>query len=307
MDNLAEHSDRTPTPIVAIDGSTIRRTREAKRLTQLYVASVVGVTTDTISRWENNRYPSVKRDNAEKLAQALEVSLEEILRREEPPEEPSAELPTPEPPPPRRRFRLAVILLLVGATVLSIVLFRGASSGLRAERTLPPYCAPGQILPVQVRVERPEEGGSGFILKERIPAGWRFVSANPPVTGEAGEREIKWLVPPGAGTMTFSYTLLSPREIPFKAAVDFGGEVVRSDGGITSREPVAGAARVTVGGIHWADVNGDGRIDDNEIMPAYYLTEEMKGLGLDWKTIETIWTGTGYTWNEKMKTFEVVR
>jgi len=54
-------------------------------------------------------------------------------------------------------------------------------------------------------------------------------------------------------------------------------------------------------------VNGDGRIDDNEIMPAYYLTEEMKGLGLDWKTVESIWTGAGYTWNDTLKTFEVVR
>lgn len=306
MDNLAEHSDRTPTPIVAIDGATIRRIREAKRLTQLYVASVVGVTTDTISRWENNRYPSVKRDNAEKLAQALEVSLEDILRREEATEEIPDENQT-EPPLPRRWLLPAVILLLAGASILGIVLFRGTAPGLKAERTLPPYSAPGQILPVQVKVERPAEGGSGFILKERIPSGWRFVSATPPVTGEAGTREIKWLIPAGAGAMTISYTLLSPREIPLKTAVDFGGEVVRSDEGGTRREPVGGAARVTVAGIHWADVNGDGRIDDNEIMPAYYLTEEMKGLGLDWKTIETIWTGAGYTWNGKLKTFEVVR
>ncbi|BBA68908.1 helix-turn-helix domain-containing protein [Geobacter sulfurreducens] len=306
MDNLAEHSDRTPTPIVAIDGTTIRRIREAKRLTQLYVASVVGVTTDTISRWENNRYPSVKRDNAEKLAQALEVSLEDILRREGTAEDVPAEN-QPKFPPLSRRLLPAIILLLAGAAILGVVLFRGAAPGLKAERTLPPYCAPGQILPVRVKVERPAEGGSGFILKERIPAGWRFVSANPRVTGEAGAREIKWLIPAGAGAMTISYTLLSPREIPLKTAVDFGGEVVRSDEGGTRREPVGGAARVTVAGIHWADVNGDGRIDDNEIMPAYYLTEEMKGLGLDWKTIETIWTGAGYTWNDKLKAFEVVR
>ena len=84
MEKLMENHEKSPLPIVALDGAKVKKVREAKKLTQLYVASVVGVTTDTISRWENNRYPSIKRDNAEKLAVALEVELEEILKQEEP-------------------------------------------------------------------------------------------------------------------------------------------------------------------------------------------------------------------------------
>ena len=38
-------------------------------------------------------------------------------------------------------------------------------------------------------------------------------------------------------------------------------------------------------------------IDDDEIMPAYYVYEEMKGLGLDWKIIEAIWSAKGYRWD----------
>ena len=64
---------------VQIDGDAIRSIREEKGLTQLYLATVVGVTTDTISRWENRKYPSIKFENAEKLAQALEVDLEDIV------------------------------------------------------------------------------------------------------------------------------------------------------------------------------------------------------------------------------------
>ncbi|HEX8961167.1 MAG TPA: XRE family transcriptional regulator, partial [Geobacteraceae bacterium] len=64
---------------------------------------------------------------------------------------------------------------------------------------------------------------------------------------------------------------------------------------------------VTVAGVQWADKNGDGRIDDDEIMPAYYLTEEMKGLGLDWKTIEAIWSGKGYRWDPRTREFTVIR
>ena len=65
--------------MVKIDGSRVRNLRESKGLTQLYIATVVGVTTDTISRWENNRYPTIRRENALKLAEALEVPLDDIL------------------------------------------------------------------------------------------------------------------------------------------------------------------------------------------------------------------------------------
>ena len=37
---------------VRLDGSAIRRIREEQKLTQFYIAKVVGVTTDTVSRWE---------------------------------------------------------------------------------------------------------------------------------------------------------------------------------------------------------------------------------------------------------------
>lgn len=310
METLEDKSERSASPIVAIDGTAIKRIREAKKLTQLYVASVVGVTTDTISRWENNRYPTIKRDNAEKVATALEVPLEEILRQE-----PSAPEPEPEavPLPSTRRQRLVPLVLAVGlgtllvALLVGIVLSRRGAVELAAIRTLPPFGAPGQLVPVQVKVERRAATGGGFIVKERIPAGWRFVSSNPPVTGDVGEREVKWLVPGGAGPVAISYTLLAPREFPLGQQAEFGGEIVLADGNATRRGTIGGTGRLTVNGRHWADTNGDRRIDDNEIMPAYYLSEEMKGLGLDWKTIETIWSSAGYTWNEKLKIFEVVK
>ena len=64
-----------PSQMTRIDGDKVRSLREAKGLTQLYIATVVGVTTDTISRWENKRYPSVKEENARKLAEASSSSM----------------------------------------------------------------------------------------------------------------------------------------------------------------------------------------------------------------------------------------
>ena len=58
--------------------SYFKEIREKKGLTQLYIATAVGVTTDTISRWENRRYPSIKTENGEKLAELqLRVTNEE--------------------------------------------------------------------------------------------------------------------------------------------------------------------------------------------------------------------------------------
>jgi len=94
-------------PMVNIDGAKIRRIREEKGLTQLYVATVVGVTTDTISRWENRRYPTIKKENAVKLAEALEATLADIIDHgqpappAEPPPAQACEPPTPEDPMPR--------------------------------------------------------------------------------------------------------------------------------------------------------------------------------------------------------------
>lgn len=311
MENPAEKNERGVPPIVAIDGTAIKRIREAKKLTQLYVASVVGVTTDTISRWENNRYPTIKRDNAEKVATALEVPIGEILRQE--PEAPEPE-PEAAPIPTPRRQRLAPIVLAVGlatllaALVFGVVLSRRGAAELTAIRELSPFGAPGQLVPVQVKVDRRDGEKGGFIVKERIPAGWRFVASNPPVAGEAGEREVKWLIPSGGtGPQTISYTVMAPRTLLLGRTADFSGEIVMSRGSATRRGTIGGAVRITINGRHWADTNGDGRIDDNEIMPAYYLCEEMKGLGLDWKTIETIWSSAGYRWNDTLKVFEVVK
>ena len=65
--------------MIKIDGARIRQLREQKGLTQLYIATAVDVTTDTVSRWENKRYPSIKKENGIRLAEALEVELEDIL------------------------------------------------------------------------------------------------------------------------------------------------------------------------------------------------------------------------------------
>ncbi|HEY6837458.1 MAG TPA: helix-turn-helix transcriptional regulator, partial [Geobacteraceae bacterium] len=276
---------------------------EEKKLTQLYVASVVGVTTDTISRWENNRYPTIKRENAEKLAAALDVALADIERREEPPV--AEEEPPPLAPKTGRRFLLAFLAIAV-VVVAGIIVARLSPPPLAAVRWLPRFTPPGEAVPVQIKVNRRGSGQEGFIIRERLPSGWRFVNASPPVApGETRGGELKWLIAGGSGQVVVSYTALPPPASPLNSTASFSGNIVVHTGGMSHAEETGGSRSITIAPFHWADTNGDGRIDDNEIMPAYYLTEEMRGLGLDWKGIETIWSARGYRWDPDTRRFEL--
>jgi transcriptional regulator with XRE-family HTH domain len=306
MEQNSEKSEKSTLPVVAIDGVKIKSIREAKQLTQLYVASVVGVTTDTISRWENNRYPIIRRDNAEKLATALEVDPAEILKREEGGEG-SAEVLSQSKQKSHRRVLFPVITLVVFLVAAAVFLSRQMFAIPTAERALPAFGAPGEIIPVQIKIERKDAGTEGFIVKEKLPAGWRFINSLPPAAGKANAEEVKWLIPAGTGPVAISYTVRIPPLAGLKTSGLFTGEVVVNVAKLSRRKSCSGDSMVTVDAVHWADENGDGRIDDDEIMPAFYLTEEMKGLGLDWDTVEAIWNGKGYRWDMQKKQFEIIR
>jgi hypothetical protein len=162
---------------------------------------------------------------------------------------------------------------------------------------------PGSIIPVQLKISRNVSGNKGLIVKEQLPAGWRLVQASPAPAGPAAAEEVKWLIPAGEGTVTISYTVRAPDRPMTNIPDHFSGRVGFPDGGITRSVTTEGNTAITINGCHWADVNCDGKIDDNEIMPAYYLTDDMKGLGLNWKTIEAIWNAKGYTWNREKREF----
>jgi transcriptional regulator with XRE-family HTH domain len=306
MENSPEKQEKGLTPGVAIDGATIRAIREEKKLTQLYVANVVGVTTDTISRWENNRYPTIKRENAEKLAFALEVDLESLLKNDDSP------APVADSPPAAGRSKgMRLVMLLLGiamATALTAYFFRQPAQHPTAARILPHFGAPGETVPVQIRITRKGEENTGFIIKEHLPEGWRLVTSSlPAASGTISPQEVKWLVPAGTSPVTILYTArISPTATLESSAALKGSIVSRADGS-SRTDTIDGDQFIRIAGVHWADTNGDGRIDDDEIMPAYYITEEMKGLGLDWKTIEAIWSAGAYRWDRQKQVFLIVK
>ncbi len=164
--------DSLPSQSVAIDGLSVRRIREEKRLTQLYVAKVVGVTTDTVSRWENNRYPTIRRDNALHLAEALEVELDAILKDEKTEAE-GGEFGSDSAIAAGKIKRPAVIVsLCVLFFVVGLFFWRQVQVGrpaFSATRIVPTYAAPGSHILIQIKVSSNKEL-KGMILKETFPA-----------------------------------------------------------------------------------------------------------------------------------------
>ena len=302
-----------PPQMVRIDGSKVRRLREAKGLTQLYIATVVGVTTDTISRWENKRYPTIKQENGLKLAEALEVSLDDILETEEPAAEGQefSEIIVPQVSS-RRQFRPLIWLTLL--TVIFLLPFiwfhfkppEKPMVSISASRILPPHIPVGQPFPVILQVKAAKEGSFSLILREDLPAGCEIIQSVPPHTGiDKKTGSIKWLSRTRGRVTTFVYLARHEPTSDSGGSLRFSGSVTLRDGG-ASGTSISGSQVVPIANYHWADTNQDNRIVDDEILEAYDVFNALDELDYDWQEIDDIWSGEGYHWNEASKKYVIL-
>ena len=285
---------------VCLDGAEVKRLRESQKLTQLYVSKVVGVTTDTISRWENNRYPTIRRDNALKLAEALEVSLELLLRKGD---EESCALPSSTKPKLLLWIALGVMLLVAVLFLTMRTIESPLSIAVEAHRDLPAYAAPGFVLPVVIEL-RQVNGEGGFILRERFPKGWQVLQAVPPASSLDNVNGVaRWIIKSGEGITRISYLLQVSAEVRLGVSQLFEGELVAGGERNPTVSPVHDDQQVMMAPFHWADDNTDGVIDDGEMLQASFLIEEMSGIHIDWDRLEALWDAGGYRWDAGEETF----
>lgn len=291
-------------PSVAIDGDAVRRIREEKRLTQLYVSKVVAVTTDTVSRWENNRYPTIMRDNALKLAEALEVDLVAILKQQD-----DAELyDTTNISNQAKSNKWIYLLLLSGLVLIGLfyLLQQGKAPAVRvlnAKRLLPAYAAPGSqvFLQVELSAEKPLKG---MILKETFPPGWHLVESQPVTSHLDVEAGVaRWIFrKPLLKTRVF-YILEVPESTLPGSDSKIIGELIANPDGQRFSAQLHSVGTMEVKPFHWADRNGDQVIDDVEILDISDLTDEADSIHLGWDLIEAIWEAGAYRWAAEKKQF----
>jgi len=293
--DYAGYEDRAST--VCIDATEVKRIREGAKLTQLYVSKVVGVTTDTISRWENNRYPTIRRENALKLAEALEVQLDDILLKPVTDESEAAIIP---------RKRSPLVWLVLAVILLSAIFVIGSFLtqspppvvAVTAERLLPVYAAPGSTIPVQIRLTHRTQSG-GVILREYFPAGWKIIQANPPASSLDNVHGVaRWIIKAGEDRDRVVYLVQVDSQTKLESEQGFQGEVVASREGSQSAIPVQGESSVRVAPVHWVDANGDGRIDDAEMLEGSFTIEDMSGVHIDFDDLENLWDAGSYRWDK---------
>jgi len=289
-------------PTVCLNARSVRRIREEKKLTQLYVAKVVGVTTDTISRWENNRYPSMKKANALRLAEALEVPLEDIIQQEEGGPQILA----------KPGFFARVPKVLIVFFIFLMVLLSSAfiyhrqmvlKTGVFASRSLPPFAAPGVILPVRIHLLTEKEN-NGFILRESFPPGWKLIESYPPPSSLDNEKgTARWIAKPGENHFLITYLLKVAPDAPMERVAYFRGSVIAAPDVRKSPKAVTGEKNMKVQPFLWADLNGDNQIDDKEMLQASKTAEEMRNVHLEWKLLENIWDAGSYAYESETQSF----
>lgn len=311
-----------PMAMIQIDGGKIKRLREEQGLTQLYIATAIGVTTDTISRWENGRYPSIKRDNGCRLAETLGVQLEEILQQEgqspsctttettgqpEPPSNATPALRSPANQLKNRGKRQLWPLLLLTVLTVTFLLFQAGThfftrspENISAVRTAPSFALVGQAVPIIIDVEKPDDTPVTLILTEQLARGAKAekITPSPSRLPDENNREIKWL---GKIERKARYSfLLYPEEA---AAIPLTGTISFHD---KSGNAITGQQQIQTGSFHWADANQDNRIDDREIILVYDRYGDIPGFSEELDKIEDIWLGSGYRWEKKSSTLTLL-
>ena len=287
--------------MVCICGSKVRSLREQQNLTQLYLATAVGVTTETISRWERQEAPTVKKENGQKLADALTVSLAEILA---PLQQMAVEGPVASGGPWKKKYWIAAVLL---AAVLLFLLWSRQNNGLvhlSAKRIMPAHSVADHPFPVVIDVDFVSERNRSFLLTEQLPGGCRVLHTLP-VTTVAGEGRLKWIDKNGSGKRSFSYLASCSAESDKEVSFSFNGFLLVRESS-KNEIPVNGRSRLRLSTFHWADSDRNKSIDDEELLAVYDDFGRVDGLEVDVEEVEAIWMGSGYRWDAEQGVFEII-
>ncbi len=300
-----------------IDGEKIRQLREEKGLTQLYVATFVGVTTDTISRWENRRYPTIKQENALKLAEALEVTLDEILEDEQTSTAATLEKSTvawevasDKGGMVQRSGRWGKIwpfLVLIVFIAAGWWYYSGNNKVVvSAQRVMPLHTPPGEFFPVIIQIKASGKGPFSLILKETLPDGCEPVQSEPAFTNiDKNNGEIKWIIRAGGEKITIAYLARTAKGEAEGGQHRLSGTVTLRNSTSSSAQ-IKGSSVITSANFHWVDFDKDGKISDDEILAAYDKYGALDALNFDWEKVDDIWSGQGYRWDAAAHRFVII-
>lgn len=289
--------------MVRVSGGLIRGLREGQNLTQLYLATAVGVTTETISRWERQDAPTLREENALKLAEVLAVPLLEILAQG-PRQGPSGRVP--------HGFTQRWIILLGGAVLGLLVILlistifkrEGPMAELQVTRFMPGHSVSGRPFPVLIKVDFVSQKRSSLLVKEQVPLGCRVIQTVP-LANVSAAGLLKWVERDGAAVTRFAYMASCEPSTTGTGLFEFSGSLLVRRYSHKDKM-VTGESQLRLVGFHWADTDKDNVIDDEELLAAYDDFGRVPGLLIDLDEVESIWMGSGYRWEPSSQTFVII-
>jgi len=291
--------------MVRVSGAKIRSLREEQNLTQLYLATAVGVTTETISRWERKDSPTIKEENGLKLAESLAVSLEGLLDQDnQVTKEESKGKEVIAPAKPKNSNKKVIAAAILAACALLFFFFQKSTvMNFSAKRIMPAHSVAGQPFPVVIGVDFMAGKSSSLLLKEQLPPGCSVLRTVPAAT-VADADFIKWIEKKGSGKRSFSYIASCVAKDEAQDTFSFQGTLLVRQ---FSRQElfVNGRSRHQLSDFHWADSNKDNIIDDEELLAVYDDFGSVDGLFDDMEEVESIWMGSNYRWNAQQSVFEI--
>ena len=303
---------------VDINGNKIRLLREQKELTQLYLATVVGVTTDTISRWENRRYPAIKLDNAKKLAEALGIPLEELLDeagkdQQNAVEEYLVETNVEAQPAQglqhhvfvflqRKKIAAGIVscLVLIGSVYFFMTVLR--SGGVQAVRILPGHTAPNAPFPVIIHATGDSDAQNTLLIRDVLDGDCE--AHGPVAEGDPKpfEQNPRWIGKLENGKADFLYIVTPGKKLKQDDEIHFSGDTITREGQ-TAGDPIDGASHIAILPYHWVDADKDYVISDSEILKAYETYSISGESPINFAEVEELWMAGKYAWNKKTMSF----
>lgn len=292
--------------MVQISGSRLRSLREKQSLTQLYLATAVGVTTETISRWERQDAPTLKEENAVKLAEVLAVPLQDMSDPvEEVQEVENSSVVFAGFSRNKKTIVIVLAVLLSGILALAFIMFGGGQvANFSAKRIVPEHSAPGHVFPVLIEVELSSTDTVSLLLKEELPQGCSVLHSVPQATA-VDHGFVKWVARDVSGLRLFSYLASCTPDVKNKESLLFQGSLLVRQAR-RQEIAIAGRSRLHLSDFHWADSDKNNVVDDEELLAVYDDFDLVKGLNIDVEEVESIWMGSGYTWNAKQSAFEII-
>jgi hypothetical protein len=198
---------------------------------------------------------------------------------------------------------LALVLIAAALTMMWKLLFT-SDPDVRAERLLPSYAAPGVEVPVKLTFIG---SAARIVVREQIPKNWQLVGAVPqPDSFDPGTGLMRWIIEVGQEPVSIHYLVRVDEHTPLHSLQKFNGELVlRSEVPEHGRTGMVGANQLVIEYVHWADLNADNRIDDDEMLDASYLAESAGSLNLNTEKLENLWMAEHYAWDPEAQDFIV--